>query len=75
MYEFIDKMEAATSWEHLQELEVEATQWTYEKHLMIPLFWLIGQVVYNPQTVQSYESRHIHMGPTRHHEFTVPVYK
>ena len=75
VYEFIDKMEAATSWEHLQELEVEATQWTYENHLMIPLFWLIGQVVYNPQTVQSYESRHIHMGPTRHHEFTVPAYK
>ena len=75
VYEFIDKMEAATSWEHLQELEVEATKWTYENHLMIPLFWLIGQVVYNPQTVESYESRHIHMGPTRHHEFTVPVYK
>ncbi len=75
VYEFIDKMEAATSWEHLQQLEVEATQWTYEQHLMIPLFWLVGQVVYNPQTVESYESRHIHMGPTRHHEFTVPVYK
>ena len=74
-YEFIDKMEAATSWEHLLEIEVEAVNWVYENHLMIPLFWLIGQVVYNPQTVESYESRHIHMGPTRHHEFTVPVYK
>ncbi len=75
VYEYLSQMEAATSWEHLQQLEVEATQWTYEQHLMIPLFWLVGQVVYNPQTVASYESRHIHMGPTRHHEFTVPVYK
>ena len=54
---------------------MEAVDWVYSQHLMIPLFWLIGQVVYNPQTVESYESRHIHMGPTRHHEFTVPVYK
>jgi ABC-type transport system substrate-binding protein len=75
VYEFIDKMEAATSWEHLQQLEVEAVNWTYEQQLMIPLFWLTGQVVFNPETVESYESRHIHMGPTRHHEFTVPVYK
>ena len=75
VYDFIDKMEAATSWEHLLELEVEAMNWVYSQRLMIPLFWLVGQVAYNPQTVESYESRHIHMGPTRHHEFTVPVYK
>ena len=75
VYEFIDKMEAATSWDQLQQLEVEATNWVLDNHMMIPLFWLIGQVVYNPQTVESYVSRHIHMGPTRHHEFTVPVYK
>ena len=42
---------------------------------MIPMFWLVGQVMHNPATVESYVSRHIHMGPTRHHEFTVPVYK
>ena len=74
-YDFIDKMEAATSWENLLEIEVEAVDWVYSQHLMIPLFWLVGQVVFNPETVESYESRHIHMGPTRHHEFTVPVYK
>ena len=42
---------------------------------MIPLYWLVGQVVVNPDIVASYESRHLHMGPSRHHEYTVPVYK
>ena len=31
--------------------------------------------VVNPEVVQSYEGRHLHMGPSRHHEYTVPVYQ
>ena len=29
----------------------------------------------NPNTVASYVTRHLHMGPSRHHEYTVPVYR
>ena len=46
------------------ELEIDAVNWERPNHLMIPMFWLVGQVMYNPATVESYVSRHIHMGPT-----------
>jgi peptide/nickel transport system substrate-binding protein len=75
VYEHINILEAATNWDQLRELEIDAVNWERPNHLMIPMFWLVGQVMYNPETVESYLSRHIHMGPTRHHEFTVPVYK
>ena len=75
VYEHINILEAATEWDQLRELEIDAVNWERPNHLMIPMFWLVGQVMFNPATVESYVSRHIHMGPTRHHEFTVPVYK
>ena len=74
-YEQINILEAATDWDQLRGLEIDAVNWERPNHLMIPMFWLVGQVMVNPETVESYVSRHIHMGPTRHHEFTVPVYK
>ena len=75
IYDFVDRLEGATDWETLRSIEIEATEWARERHLIIPLFWVFGQVVVNPEVVQSYEGRHLHMGPSRHHEYTVPVYQ
>lgn len=75
IYEFVSRLEASSDWDTLRSIELEAANWARDNHLMIPLFWLVGQVVVNPNVVSSYESRHLHMGPSRHHEYTVPVYK
>ena len=75
IYDFVNRLEAAGTWPELDAIEIEAANWARDNHLMIPLYWLVGQVVVNPDIVASYESRHLHMGPSRHHEYTVPVYK
>jgi peptide/nickel transport system substrate-binding protein len=75
IYDFVDRLESASSWPELDAIEIEAANWARDHHLMIPLFWLVGQVLVNPDVVDTYESRHLHMGPSRHHEYTVPVYK
>ena len=75
IYDFVDRLEGVSDWDTLRAIEVEATEWARENHLIIPLFWVYGQVVVNPEVVFSYEGRHLHMGPSRHHEYTVPVYK
>ena len=49
--------------------------WMYANHLIIPLFFLFPQVGYNPEVLEGYEANMLHMGPVRHHEYTVPVYK
>ena len=74
-FEYVNRLNGATDWETLDAIEVEAAEWARENHLIIPLFWIVGQVVVNPNVVASYEGRHLHMGPSRHHEYTVPVYK
>ena len=75
IYEFVSRLQAASDWDTLRSIEIEAAEWARDNHLMIPLWWLVGQVVINPDIVASYESRHLHMGPSRHHEYTVPVYR
>ena len=49
--------------------------WMYANHLIIPLFFLFPQVGYDPGVLQGYEANMLHMGPVRHHEYTVPVYQ
>ena len=75
IYDFVKRLESSSDWDTLRAIEIEAAEWARDNHLMIPLWWLVGQVVINPDIVASYESRHLHMGPSRHHEYTVPVYK
>ena len=75
IYDFVNRLESASSWPELDAIEIEAANWARDHHLMIPLFWLVGQVLVNPDVVDAYESRHLHMGPSRHHEYTIPVYK
>ena len=53
----------------------EVGDWMYANHLIIPLFFLFPQVGYDPTILEGYEANMLHMGPVRHHEYTVPVYK
>lgn len=75
IFDFVSKLEGAESWDTLNTVEVEAANWIQDHHLFIPLFWVFPQVASNPNVVAKYESRHLHMGPSRHHEYTVPVMK
>ena len=47
----------------------------YENYLSIPLLWVFGKAVYNPAVLEGYETSHVHFGPVRYHEYTVPIYK
>ena len=53
----------------------ETGDWMYNNHLIIPLFFLFPQVGYDPGVLQGYEANMLHMGPVRHHEYTMPVYQ
>ena len=75
IYDYVERLESVSDWPTLEAMEVEAANWVADNHLFVPLFWVVGQVAINPDVVASYESRHLHMGPSRHHEYTVPVYK
>jgi len=75
VYDYVARLEGALTMEELMKIEVEAANFVRENNLFVPLFWVFPQVAVNPNVVAKYESRHLHMGPSRHHEFTVPVYK
>ena len=47
----------------------------YDNYLSIPLLWVFPRVVYNPDILEGYEVNHLHFGPTRYHEYTVPIYR
>ena len=49
--------------------------WFYNYYWAIPMFWVRAEVAVNPGIVADYTSDQIHFGPSRHHEFTVPVYQ
>ncbi len=61
--------------EDILRLTHETGDWMYANHLIIPLFFLFPQVGYDPNILEGYEANMLHMGPVRHHEYTVPVYK
>ena len=46
-----------------------------DEYLSIPLLWVFGKAVYNPEVLVEYEVSHVHFGPVRYHEYTVPIYK
>ena len=48
--------------------------WFYNYYWAIPLFWVRAEVAIDPGVVADYTSDQVHFGPSRHHEFTVPVY-
>ncbi len=45
------------------------------EHLSIPLLWVFGKAVFNPEVLVGYEVNHVHFGPVRYHEYTKPVYR
>ncbi len=47
----------------------------YDNYLSIPLLWVFGKAVFNPAVLEGYEVSHVHFGPVRYHEYTVPIYK
>ena len=48
--------------------------WFYNYYWAIPLFWVRAEVAIDPGVVADYTSDQIHFGPSRHHEFTAPVF-
>ena len=47
----------------------------YDNYLSIPLLWIFGEAVFNLAVLEGYEVSHVHFGPVRYHEYTVPVYR
>ena len=48
--------------------------WLYENHVIIPLFFLSNKVAYDPGVIEGYDVNFGFFGPTRFHEYTVPIY-
>ena len=47
----------------------------YEMFATIPLFARYDESAYDPGVIAEYNANYGAIGITRHHEFTVPVYK
>ena len=56
-------------------LAIQLGDFWYDNYLSIPLFWVFTKAVYNPDFIEGYDVNHVHFGPTRYHEYTVPIYK
>ena len=56
-------------------LAIQLGDFWYDNYLSIPLLWVFTKAVYNPDIIEGYEVNHKHFGPTRYHEYTVPIYK
>ena len=74
-----------TDWKELYDVTAHPTErkymeqalgdFWYENHLSIPLLWVFPKVAYNPDILEWYEVNQLHFGPTRYHEYTVPIYR
>ena len=69
------KLTQAVLPEDILQYTQEMGDWMYENFNVIPMFFLNPQVAFDPGVVEGYEANHLHFGPVRHHEFTVPVYQ
>ena len=49
--------------------------WWTQNAVSVPLVWIFGNAIYNPEIVAEYKVNLLHMGPIRYHEFTTPVYQ
>ena len=61
--------------EERDRLAIELGDFWYDNYLSIPLLWIFASAVYNPEFLEGYEVNQFHFGPTRYHEYTVPVYR
>ncbi len=69
------KLTQAVLPEDILQYTQEMGDWMYENFNIIPMFFLNAQVAFDPGVLVDYQANHLHFGPTRHHEFTVPVYQ
>ena len=47
----------------------------YDNFLSVPLLWVFeNAVVFNPNVVDGYEVNQADFGPTRYHEYTIPIF-
>ena len=58
-----------------ERLSQDLGDYWHNEHLSIPLLWVFGKAVYNPDVLVEYEVSHVHFGPVRYHEYTEAVYK
>ena len=69
------KLTQAVLPEDILQYTQEMGDWMYENFNIIPMFFLNAQVAFDPGVLVDYQANHLHFGPTRHHEYTVPVYQ
>ena len=58
-----------------RRLEILYGQSMYDMFATIPLFARFDESAYDPGIIAEYHANYGAIGITRHHEFTVPVYK
>ncbi len=69
------KLTQAVLPEDILQYTQEMGDWMYENYNVIPMFFLNPQVAFDPDVVVDYQANHLHFGPVRHHEYTMPVYQ
>ena len=57
------------------ELAQAFGDWWLKDAVSVPLVWIFGTAVYNPDIVAEYKVNLLHIGPKRYHEWTEPVYQ
>ena len=58
-----------------ERLAIELGDFWYDNYLSVPLLWVFSKVGYNPDVLKGYNVNQLHFGPTRYHEYTVPIYR
>ena len=58
-----------------EDLELQYGQRMYDQYATLPLFATFPRAGMNQGVIAEYEANYGGVGPVRHHEFTIPVYK
>ena len=72
---FNDQYQPELDTEERRRLEISYGQSMYDQYATIPLFARFDESAYDPGVIAEYSANYGAIGITRHHEFTVPVYK
>ena len=71
---FIELKEQLTP-KDIKRVTHKISDYMYENHMVVPMYFLFAKVAFDPGILVEYHANMLHMGPVRHHEYTVPVYK
>ena len=58
-----------------ESLAQDLGDYWHNEYLSIPLLWVFGKAVYNPEVLKGYEVNYSNFGPVRYHEYTEAVYR